>query len=40
MIVSYIFVDPSKDGKSPQWAADGSFLAFRKMQQLVPEFDR
>lgn len=24
----------------PSWALDGSFLAFRYLQQLVPEFDR
>lgn len=24
----------------PSWALDGSFLAFRLLQQLVPEFDR
>lgn len=23
----------------PDWAKDGSFLAFRQMQQLVPEFN-
>jgi hypothetical protein len=24
----------------PDWALDGSFLAFRKLPQLVPEFDK
>lgn len=24
----------------PAWAKDGSFLAFRQLQQLVPEFDQ
>lgn len=24
----------------PKWAADGSFLVFRDLQQLVPEFDK
>ncbi|KID84585.1 DyP [Metarhizium guizhouense ARSEF 977] len=24
----------------PNWALDGSFLAFRKLSQLVPEFDK
>ena len=31
--------DPFKD-KRPSWALDGSFLAFRKLQQKVPEFQR
>jgi hypothetical protein len=26
--------------KQPEWANDGSFLAFRDLQQLVPEFDK
>lgn len=25
--------------KRPKWALDGSFLCFRKLQQLVPEFN-
>jgi hypothetical protein len=25
--------------KRPSWALDGSFLAFRYLKQLVPEFD-
>lgn len=24
----------------PDWALDGSFMAFRKLPQLVPEFDK
>ena len=24
----------------PQWAKDGSFLAFRQLKQLVPEFNK
>ena len=24
----------------PAWAKDGSFLAFRQLQQLVPEFNK
>lgn len=24
----------------PKWALDGSFLAFRQLPQLVPEFDK
>lgn len=24
----------------PKWAVDGSFLVFRDLQQLVPEFDK
>lgn len=31
--------DEKKDQR-PGWAKDGSFLAFRFLQQLVPEFDR
>lgn len=29
--------DPTTD--RPAWALDGSFLAFRQLEQLVPEFD-
>ncbi|KAF7911766.1 uncharacterized protein EAE98_011881 [Botrytis deweyae] len=28
------------DMKQPDWAEDGSFLVFRDLQQLVPEFDK
>ncbi|KAB8294323.1 hypothetical protein EYC80_009741 [Monilinia laxa] len=28
------------DMKQPEWAEDGSFLVFRDLQQLVPEFDK
>jgi deferrochelatase/peroxidase EfeB len=24
----------------PEWAIEGSFLAFRQLEQLVPEFDK
>jgi deferrochelatase/peroxidase EfeB len=27
------------DMSQPKWAKDGSFLVFRDLQQLVPEFD-
>jgi deferrochelatase/peroxidase EfeB len=27
-------------GQRPDWAKDGSFLAFRQMKQLVPEFNK
>jgi deferrochelatase/peroxidase EfeB len=28
------------DMNQPKWAKDGSFLVFRDLQQLVPEFDK
>ncbi|KAJ7037713.1 dye-decolorizing peroxidase precursor [Mycena alexandri] len=31
--------DPSLDAR-PSWAKDGSFLVFRQLQQLVPEFSK
>ncbi|KAJ7681517.1 dye-decolorizing peroxidase precursor [Mycena rosella] len=31
--------DPSQDSR-PSWAVDGSFLVFRQLQQLVPEFNQ
>ncbi|KAJ7644465.1 dye-decolorizing peroxidase precursor [Roridomyces roridus] len=31
--------DPNLDSR-PAWAKDGSFLVFRKLQQLVPEFNQ
>ncbi|KAJ7085405.1 dye-decolorizing peroxidase precursor [Mycena belliarum] len=31
--------DPSQ-GSRPSWAVDGSFLVFRQLQQLVPEFNQ
>jgi hypothetical protein len=30
---------PSTPFSRPTWALDGSFLCFRKLDQLVPEFD-
>lgn len=30
----------AQQAERPAWAKDGSFLAFRFLQQLVPEFDR
>lgn len=31
--------EPGDPVPRPAWAKDGSFLAFRQLQQLVPEFD-
>lgn len=31
--------DGDKMGQ-PQWARDGSFMVFRDLQQLVPEFEK
>ena len=31
---------PAAGVHRPVWARDGSFLTFRKLQQLVPEFNR
>ncbi|APA15466.1 hypothetical protein SS1G_13391 [Sclerotinia sclerotiorum 1980 UF-70] len=31
---------PGDKMKQPDWAEDGSFLVFRDLQQLVPEFDK
>ncbi|QRW15530.1 Dyp-type peroxidase family [Rhizoctonia solani] len=36
VIICGRLADPVAD--RPEWATDGSFLAFRKLQQLVPEF--
>lgn len=35
-----ILVGEDSDSGHPAWAKDGSFLAFRQLQQLVPEFDK
>nr|WAW38285.1 DyP-type peroxidase [Auricularia mesenterica] len=32
--------EPGDSLPRPSWAKDGSFLAFRQLQQLVPEFDQ
>ena len=31
--------DPNAAVKRPAWAKDGTMMAFRKLQQFVPEFD-
>ncbi|KAJ7098359.1 dye-decolorizing peroxidase precursor [Mycena epipterygia] len=35
-----ILLGEQGDGTRPDWAKDGSFLAFRQLKQLVPEFNK
>ncbi|KAJ7098358.1 hypothetical protein C8R44DRAFT_748201 [Mycena epipterygia] len=35
-----ILLGEDGDGTRPAWAKDGSFLAFRQLKQLVPEFNK
>lgn len=32
--------EPGDTSSRPTWATDGSFLAFRQLQQFVPEFNK
>lgn len=37
----YIITNTDQDpSPQPDWATEGSFLVFRKLQQLVPEFNK
>jgi deferrochelatase/peroxidase EfeB len=41
--MDFRFIITGQDGddmNQPEWAVDGSFLVFRDLQQLVPEFDK
>ena len=41
-VILLVQEDDTKDGKNkgPSWALNGSFLAFRHLSQLVPEFNK